>query len=217
MIKTEMLTFVNFMVNIIGEEFVMTDFLKLAAGLSAYNDGRYDGYVIGRAEWTLNGDIQNVESSIKKEKKGYLLVEVIGYDAEHSQNGTLVVTMRYSNIFNRKIILQDDGKALTVLHKETFMEKREESFCFCRKKVDIYLKTVGDTNPIHYGAQAIVPGLMLLDFMLDKEIISGNVQNGTIRFLNPIRLNDRFLIQKDNQGLKIVSESGTVEFAKIIL
>lgn len=195
----------------------MTDFLKLAAGLSTFNDGRYDGYVIGRAEWSLSGNIRNVESNIKKEKQDYLLAEVIGYDAGHSPSGKLIVAMRKGNldIFNRKTELPDIHKDSTVLYKEVSMEERKRSLCFCREEVDCYLKAVGDTNSVHYGSQAIVPGLMLLDFILQKEIPSEDAGKGTIRFLNPIPLNDRFVIRRENQQIKIVSLSGEVVFAKI--
>lgn len=200
----------------------MTDFLKLAAGLSVYNDGRYDGYVIGRVQWLLHGSIQTVESSIMKEKKDYLLLNVNGYGAGLLTHGRLVVTMLKRNleIPEDRMVLTDADKSSFMPMKESAIEyssgENEKIFYFDRNQVDIYLKAVRDTNPVHYGERAIVPGLMLLDFILKRESLTGGAKDGTIRFLNPMRVNDRFQIRQDSKELKIVSESGTVDFARMI-
>lgn len=199
----------------------MTDFLKLSAGLSVYNDRRFHGYVIGRAEWLLDGDIQTVESTIIKEKKDYLRINVSGYEAGRLLRGRLVVTM-----LKRDLKIPEGRAGGTATDKNISIRRRkgtlecafrenERLFYFDRKQVDAYLKTVRDTNPIHDGEWAVIPGLMLLDFILEKEFLTGGAKKGTIRFFNPMRVNDRFRIRQDSKELKIVSESGTVGFASI--
>ncbi len=194
----------------------MADFLKLAAGLSVYNDRRFHGYVIGRAEWLLDGSIQTVESTIIKEKKDYLRINVSGYEAGRLLCGRLVVTM-----LKRDMEIPEDRRGVPVTDRrrigmmECTFRENEKLFYFDRKQVDAYLKTVRDMNPIHNGERAVIPGLMLLDFILKKEFLTGGVKKGTIRFFNPMRVNDRFRIRRDSKEVKIVSESGTVNFASI--
>lgn len=198
----------------------MTDFLKLASGLSVYNDRRFHGYVIGRAEWLLDGNIQTVESTIIKEKKDYLRINVSGYEAGRLLHGRLVVTMlkRDLKIPEGRAGGPASDKSIFIRRKDTekcASGENERLFNFNRKQVDAYLKTVRDTNPIHDGERAVIPGLMLLNFILEKGFLTGGAKKGTIRFFNPMRVNDRFRIWQDSKELKIVSESGTVDFASI--
>lgn len=201
----------------------MTDFLKLAAGLSNYNDGRYDGYVIGKAEWMLNGSVQIVESNIIKEKKDYLAIEVTGYDLGHLLTGRLIISMLKGKqeIFDGEAVLRHGDEDLFLIHKDVpqkpDLKKTGTPFCFNQNDVKAYLETVHDTNPIHRGQQAIVPGLMLLDFILEREYISHGMESGRVRFINPLKVGTPFIFRKHTRELQIVSDSGKVCYAKIQL
>jgi len=151
----------------------MTDFRKLAAGLSAYNGGGYDGYVIARAKWRLEREVHTVESRIKTEREGYLVIEVTGYDDTQNTAGRLQVTMLKAKAPFKTENVKKQGAV-------------KGAFSFTQEQVEEYLDSVQDTNPIHRGENAIVPGLMLLDFILNLEQPVPGKEERTIRFREPL-------------------------------
>ncbi len=181
----------------------MTDFLKLAEGLSVYNDGRYDGYAIGRAWWQLEGQIYTVESRIQMEKEGYAVIEVKGFDNVHDVAGELNVTLvkmdvpLYGKIIEKK---QPDAK---------------EQFCFTPAQVECYLKQVQDTNIIHKGDEAVVPGLMLIDFTLEKGMIPLGEKRCSVRFKNPMFIGSYFVYYMQDGEICIGSPGEEICYAKV--
>lgn len=180
----------------------MEDFLKLAAGLSVYNGGRYDGYTIGRARWKLNGKIHTVESRIQMEKEGYAVMEVQGFDRVQDMAGELNVTLMKTDApFYEKIIVNkqpDTG----------------EWFCFTPDQVESYLKRVKDTNSIHRGERAVVPGLMLADFMLEKGMILPGEKRYTMRFKSPMFIGSYFVCYVQDGKICIQSPEGETGYAQ---
>lgn len=180
----------------------MVDFLKLAAGLSTYNSGLYDGYVIARAEWQLEGKIQAVKSKIKTEKKDYLVIEVIGWDSGQDFAGRLTVTMLKAK---PEFMLE---------RKETHQEQKKGKFLFTEKQVKSYLEKVQDTNPIHRGSRAIVPGLMLLNFILDCGNVSSGKQKHVIRFKEPLPIGASFISIQNGQKIYVLSPTQEICYAE---
>lgn len=175
----------------------MTDFLKLAAGLSVYNGGAYNGYVIGRADWELSGKIIRAVSKIRRERKNYVVMDVTGYGAKQEVTGRLAVTM---------------VKPLGISREETEASeagKEEAAFLFTQEQVDRYLLTVRDTNPIHKGNTAVVPGLLLVDFLLQWEV---PVQK--IRFVEPLPVGTAFIVETGTEGVRILSVNRKICYAK---
>lgn len=181
----------------------MTDFLKMAAGLSIYNSGEYAGYVIGRAEWQLEGEIQSVKSEIKTERKGYVVIEVAGYDSKQVFAGRLNVTML--KVKSEFIAEQ----------KERNQKHRKGEILFTEEQVKHYLEEVQDTNPIHRGRKAIVPGLMLIDFLLDCGSILLGKQRHIIRFREPLAVGSPFMNVVKGEKICIISTSQTVCYAEV--
>lgn len=174
----------------------MMDFLKLAAGLSVYNGGEYDGYVIGRAVLELSGKIVKTENRIRLKRKNYVVMDVTGYGAGQEITGRLEVTM---------------VKPTAVFKEQTkVQEPEEEAAClFTQEQVDRYLLAVQDTNPIHRGKAAVVPGLMLVDFLLQQEV---PVQK--IRFVEPLPVGTSFIVETDSSGVRVLSANRKICYAK---
>lgn len=182
----------------------MTDFLKLAAGLSVYNDGRYNGYAIGRAYWQLEGQIYTIESRMQSEKEAYAVIEVNGFDKVHNPAGRLTVTL-----------IKSDG-----LFRENRIPQRQsdmdEWFCFTWAQAENYLEQVQDTNPIHRGEGAVVPGLMLIDLLLDKGFISLGKQGYTMRFKAPLFMGSHFVCLVQGEKLLVESPDKGICYAEVI-
>lgn len=159
----------------------MEDFLKLAAGLAVYNGGRYDRHAIGRARWKLKGQIHTVESRIQMEKEGYAVIEVQGFDRVKNLTGELNVTLMKTDV-------PFCGRTRVRKQPDT-----DEGFCFTPDQVESYLKQVKDTNSIHRGEKAVVPGLMLVDFILEKGMIPLGEKRYTMRFKSPMSVGSCFV------------------------
>lgn len=174
------------------------DFLKLAAGLSVYNGGEYDGYVIGRAAIELSGKIVKTATRIRVERKNYVVMDVTGYGIDQEITGRLEVTM----------VKPPAGfKGQT---REQEPEKEDGACLFTQEQVDRYLLAVQDTNPIHRGKAAVVPGLMLVDFLLQQEV---PVQK--IRFVEPLLVGTSFVVEKERSGVCILSVNRKICYAKL--
>jgi hypothetical protein len=172
------------------------DFLKLAAGLSVYNGGEYDGYVIGRAALELSGKIVKTANRIRVKRKNYVVMDVTGYGADQEITGRLEVTM---------------VKPPAGFKVQAGEPEKEDGAClFTQEQVDRYLLAVQDTNPIHRGKAAVVPGLMLVDFLLQQEV---PVQK--IRFVEPLLVGTSFVVEKDWSGIRILSVNRKICYAKL--
>ncbi|MBR1865061.1 MAG: hypothetical protein IJ801_00985 [Lachnospiraceae bacterium] len=177
----------------------MKDFIKLVTALAAYNDGRYDGYRIGKACFELAGQICLVDSTIQKEKENYLVLEVTGYDANNKVRGNLTVTLMKqpevpaSSVWEHKGQTGSDAGVLP------------DVFSFGPDQVDRYLDTVQDTNPVHRGEAAIVPGLMLVDFLLDRKLLVLRDARQEIRFRKPLPVGTVFSAIHVNRSIWITS------------
>lgn len=184
----------------------MTDFLKLAAGLSAYNAGQYDGYAIGRARWQLEGQIHTVECRIQTEKKGYAVIDVKGFDKVHDMAGWLSVTLMKNDVSFHQ------GKRVKG-HFHT--KEQKEQFCFTQVQVEYYLKHVQDTNPIHRGDRAVVPGLMLIDFILKKGMVPLGRRRCTMRFKTPMFIGSYFTCFTQDRRISIESPEEEICYAEV--
>lgn len=192
----------------------MEPFIKLAEGLSAYNGGQYDGFRIGRVEWQMTGIIQNVIGGIEQEKENYLVIRVTGYGKEQEVSGSLVVTMIKPKVQEQK----RDCKALDStcsVGDEDFAVRQPGECLLTEKQVNAYLHQVRDTNSIHRGKQAVVPGFMLINFMLDLGIFPVQGEEHRIRFRNPLPVGTVFSYISEQNHILITSPQQDVVYAKM--
>lgn len=181
----------------------MKDFITLVTALSSYNDGRYDGYRIGRACLELAGEICFADSTIQKEKGNYLVLEVIGYDGNGKASGNLTVTLMRQSEVPSDVASACQGQK----EPDTDLDVGvlSDVFSFGQEQVDRYLDMVQDTNPIHRGEAAIVPGLMLVDFLLDRKLLLPRDRRQEIRFRTSLPVGNACSTIRVNRSVWITS------------
>lgn len=178
----------------------MSNFLNLSRGMSKYNGGEYDGYVIVKLEWKITGNILEAEADILRERTGYCQIKSTGFE-NNKETGFIIITMLGGKL---------DGNEASGVQVSADIEDLA-SLSFSQEEVIQYLDAVQDTNPIHKGKGAIVPGGMVLAALQDKiaETISWfNDANARFvaQFLAPIDVDEVFAIAKTPKGLCVYTE-----------
>ncbi|MDO4178457.1 MAG: hypothetical protein Q4D21_04620 [Phascolarctobacterium sp.] len=174
---------------------VLNNFLKLSRGMKRYNGGEYDGFVIVRLEWQILGNVQEADAQVLRERTGYCQIKSTGKDKDE-ETGYIIITMLGGKL---------DGNSEVGLQVSEGL-KDLASLSFNEAEVLEYLQTVEDTNPIHQGANAIVPGGMVLAYLQDKvfetkEWFENKEAKFTAQFLAPINVGEKFVIAQSEKGL----------------
>lgn len=136
-----------------------------------------------------------------------------GWDEEMPAGGS-GLSDGFSFIWKQDEEIPVDGEGLldefSLIRKQAWEvpvdgSSRSGEFSFTQEQVDDYLEWVHDTNPIHRGENAIVPGLMLVDFLLDRNLLFPQDQKQEIRFRKPLPVGSRFSRVHINQEIRITS------------
>lgn len=178
----------------------MSSFINLSKGMSRFNGGEYDGFVIAKLEWQITGTISAADSKIQRERAGYCQIKSTGLD-NGKETGFLIMTLLGGKMDDAEIVrnpVPDGIKDLVELS-------------FSQEKVLVYLEAVQDTNPIHKGEGAIVPGGMVLAYLQDK--ISETTfwfQETNVKFvaqfLAPIDVGENFIVARSKNGLCVYTK-----------
>lgn len=173
----------------------MSNFLNLSRGMSKYNGGEYDGYVIAKLEWKTTGDITSTRADILRERVGYCQIKSTGFN-NNEETGFIIMTMLGGRL--------DAGESAGIKVSPDLRILAE--LTFNHEDVLRYLDVVDDTNPIHKGEGAIVPGGMVLAALQDSvsETIPWFIDTNTkfvAQFVAPIQVGETFTIAKCENGL----------------
>ena len=179
---------------------LMSNFLTLSRGMSRYNGGEYDGYVIVKLEWQITGNVVDADSKIVRERSGYCQIKSIGVD-NGEETGYLTMTLLGGKM--------DDNAVVGTSIPTDVSDLAELSFS--QEEVLVYLDAVQDTNPIHKGAGAIVPGGMVLATLQDKLAetmpwFKDANAKFTAQFLAPIDVGETFTIAQSKNGLCVYTK-----------
>lgn len=173
----------------------MSNFLNLSRGISKYNGGEYDGYVIVKLEWQIKGNVVEADADILRERTGYCQIKSTGFE-NNVETGFIIITLLGGKMEGDEatgVPVAEDAKDLAKLS-------------FNQAEVLTYLDAVQDTNPIHKGEGAIVPGGMVLAALQDKVAETmpwfKDVNAKYIaHFLAPIDVGETFTIARTSKGL----------------
>ncbi len=83
------------------------------------------------------------------------------------------------------------------MKSDTFKKKLENlviSKSFSQIELTKYLIISGDKNPVHFGVNPILPGILILDYILSY--FSPNPANFSIKFKNPLALKNMLYTTK---------------------
>ena len=156
-------------------------FRNLAGGFAAFSG--YDGYEIAQVE-LAKGIKEELPVCEEKKRDRYATLKL-------SKNGKQI-TMKL--IRPKEIVEQISGSRMEGAHpvkERPRMEKPEteggEKQRWSAADIQNFTEAVGDTNSIHQGEQAIVPGLLMLETMLleceKQEMVWKKIK---MRFYKPV-------------------------------
>ncbi|MGI6075840.1 MAG: hypothetical protein ACOYD9_05705 [Pyramidobacter sp.] len=164
--------------------------IKLIQAACRWGRGRFDGWVIGKARYCLRSRSEAVsyESMPKKVAPRYVLLETAAYDADGLPCRSLEICL---------VNIKGDGKVGSI--KESPRTSGQLTMTFLPEDLKSFLAASGDTNPIHSGANAVVPGLWIFSRLVDVYGAHSPPETFSIRFLHPVRAGDSVCLrQKDN-------------------
>lgn len=164
--------------------------IKLIQAACQWGQKDFDGWVIGRARYCLHSRSEpaSCESIPKKAAPGYVLLETTAYDAGRLPCQSLEICLVDINV------LRNTGNI-----KEARCMPGQLTMTFLPEDLKSFLSASGDTNPIHYGPNAVVPGLWMLSRLEELYGSHRPAETLSIRFLHPVHAGGSVrLIHKNN-------------------
>lgn len=164
--------------------------IKLIQAACQWGKKDFDGWVIGKARYCLHSrsEAASFESIPKKAAPGYVLLETTAYDAGRLPCQSLEICLVDPKVLGNTGRIRGAGRMLGQL-----------TITFLPEDLKAFLAASGDTNPIHYGPNAVVPGLWILSRLEELYDPRSPALTLSIRFLHPVRAGDTVrLTQKNN-------------------
>ena len=97
-----------------------------------------------------------------KQKPGYAVIRVTGRNQDKNETGFLQITLWKPGEVSKKCPEQEGTPCDLVQRMPEDHLDADGTITIAQEQVDHYLNLVQDTNPIHRGRNAIVPGLYVL-------------------------------------------------------
>lgn len=154
----------------------LNGFLQLVKALATYNDGMFDGYVIAKVLWKVSREYAYVDTAMIKQRPGYAVIRVTGRNLNPDEEGFLQITL-WKPREQRKVSKacpEQEGTQCALMQRmpEDHLDV-DGTITIAQEQVDHYLDLVQDTNPIHRGRNAIVPGLYALYELQSRKLLQG--------------------------------------------
>lgn len=153
------------------EVWKLNGFLQLVKALAAYNGGMFDGYVIAKVLWNVSGEYAYVDAAMIKQRPGYAVIRVTGKNQDKNETGFLQITLWKPGEIPPKYPEQDETRCNIVQRMPCDHLDTDGTITIAQEQVDHYLNLVQDTNPIHRGRNAIVPGLYVLYELQSRKLL----------------------------------------------
>lgn len=154
----------------------LNGFLQLVQALAEYNDGMFDGYVIAKVLWNIRGEYAYIESALIKQRPGYAVIRVTGRNPDKNGEGFLQITLwkpKEQWEASKECMEQEKKQHGITQGMPGDCSDADDTITITQKQVDRYLDLVQDTNPIHRGRNAIVPGLYILHELQNRKLLRG--------------------------------------------
>lgn len=186
----------------------------LAKEFGKLYEKNFDGYFIAKGVLKLSNNLYykdlemnyNLKSKIIRDSSSVKICESSIFLAD-KKKATLTLTLmkpksnrnfkdRIENYNWQKTLSEFNIEEGTICRKKFYKKKK----CFTKEEILTFCNFIGDFNPIHEGKNAVVPGMMILKYIVEsiaKENINFITLN--IRFLEP-------LFVEENLNLKIDGE-----------
>ena len=177
--------------------------IKLIQAACQWGQKDFDGWVIGKARYCFHSQSEpaSYESIPKKTAPGYVLLEITAYDTDRQPCQSLEICLVDTKV------LRNTGRAMragdlgdiedsgAARHSADFKHSADPRY----SAVPSFLAASGDTNPIHYGPDAVIPGLWILNRLEGLYGSRSPAETLSIRFLHPVHAGGSVrLVQKNN-------------------
>ena len=194
--------------------------IKLIQAACQWGQKNFDGWVIGKARYCFHSQSEpaSYESMQKKTAPGYVLLEITAYDTDRQPCQSLEIclvdtkALRNTGRAMRAGDLGDIEDSGVARHSEDFKHSADPRYsavprympdqltmAFPQKHLESFLAASGDTNPIHYGPDAVIPGLWILNRLEGLYGSRSPAETLSIRFLHPVHAGGSVrLVQKNN-------------------
>lgn len=188
--------------------------IKLIQAACQWGQKDFDGWVIGKARYCFHSQSEpaSYESMPKKTAPGYVLLEITAYDTDRQPCQSLEIclvdtkALRNTGRAMRAGDLGDIEDSGAARHYEDFKHSAvprympdQLTMAFPQKHLESFLAASGDTNPIHYGPDAVIPGLWILNRLEGLYGSRSPAETLSIRFLHPVHAGGSVrLVQKNN-------------------
>ncbi len=194
--------------------------IKLIQAACQWGQKDFDGWVIGKARYCFHRQSEpaSYESMPKKTAPGYVLLEITAYDTDRQPCQSLEICLVDTKV------LRNTGRAMragdlgdiedsgVARHSADFKHSADPRYsavprympdqltmAFPQKCLESFLAASGDTNPIHYGPDAVIPGLWILNRLEGLYGSRSPAETLSIRFLHPVHAGGSVrLVQKNN-------------------
>lgn len=194
--------------------------IKLIQAACQWGQKDFDGWVIGKARYCFHSQSEpaSYESMPKKTAPGYVLLEITAYDTDRQPCQSLEIclvdtkALRNTGRAMKAGDLGDIEDSGAARHSEDFKHSADPrhsavprympdqlTMAFPQKHLESFLAASGDTNPIHYGPDAVIPGLWILNRLEGLYGSRSPAETLSIRFLHPVHAGGSVrLVQKNN-------------------
>lgn len=194
--------------------------IKLIQAACQWGQKDFDGWVIGKARYCFHSQSEpaSYESMPKKTAPGYVLLEITAYDTDRQPCQSLEIclvdtkALRNTGRAMRAGDLGDIEDSGAARHSADFKHSADPRYsavprympdqltmAFPQKCLESFLAASGDTNPIHYGPDAVIPGLWILNRLEGLYGSRSPAETLSIRFLHPVHAGGSVrLVQKNN-------------------
>lgn len=158
----------------------MEELFRALAGLKGK---KYDGSYIGRVIWSQSRGAVVVETKaqleIVRETRKYMKIRI-----EKQQQAL-------------EVVLLFPGEKSPAVASEELPAESAANFlhCFTSEEIQRFTAATGDENPIHAGANPVVPGLQLLQCLQQKYPAAEHID---LRFLQPVYGGEPVYLQRED-------------------
>lgn len=182
--------------------------IKLIQAACQWGQKDFDGWVIGKARYCFHRQSEpaSYESMPKKTAPGYVLLEITAYDTDRQPCQSLEIclvdtkALRNTGRAMKAGDLGDIEDSGAARHSAVPRYMPDQlTMTFPQKCLESFLAASGDTNPIHYGPDAVIPGLWILNRLEGLYGSRSPAETLSIRFLHPVHAGGSVrLVQKNN-------------------
>lgn len=163
--------------------------LQFAKKLAECDQDYFNGWIIAGLEIEIKGTAVSYTLETVSQKAGLSVINICGNDADGDVVKTLkVILLKPKNISVQSAAeVQTDATKMIALHKFTEQELAE------------YLAVSGDMNQLHQGAKPIVPGLMMVNWLLEHLQMASVCCK--VKFIRPVICNEEIRFYRDTDKI----------------